>query len=317
MDYSVSRAVFLAVILVVLAPVAGRASEGGTSHYLPGTAATLIDLVPTQPGWVIEPMYLHYENDAKQSENIPVAGLNTAKLKMTLDAATLASFYTFEESLWGAYYSVGVALPYVWLDVSAEIETALGPSRVSTGTSGLGDATLLPVMLAWKNGPWQYSAAVSVYAPTGEYDEGKVANTGLNYWSFSPWGSVSYSNPETGFNAALYAGLMFNTENEGTDYDSGDSGHLEVSVQQMLPLGRGFATLGIEGFWLEQIEADSGQADFLGDFEGRTAGVGPVLGYLLPTRGANIVVELRWLAELESRNRLKGDYIWLKTVYQF
>jgi hypothetical protein len=30
-----------------------------------------------------------------------------------------------------------------------------------------------------------------------------------------------------------------------------------------------------------------------------------------------LVTELRWLPELETKNRLKGDYIWLKIVYQF
>jgi len=172
-------------------------------------------------------------------------------------------------------------------------------------------------MLAWKDGLWQYSAAFSVYAPTGEYEEGKVANTGLNYWSFDPWAGVSYSNPETGFNAALHGGVMFNTENNDTEYESGTTSHVEVSVQQLLPAGPGFLTVGVEGFWLEQLEADSGQRDFLGDFEGRSVGAGPVLGYLLPTADANFVVELRYLDEFETQNRLEGDYLWLKAVYQF
>jgi hypothetical protein len=31
----------------------------------------------------------------------------------------------------------------------------------------------------------------------------------------------------------------------------------------------------------------------------------------------NFVAELRWLRELETKNRLDGDYVWLKVVYQF
>jgi hypothetical protein len=42
-----------------------------------------------------------------------------------------------------------------------------------------------------------------------------------------------------------------------------------------------------------------------------------VLGYILPLGQQNLVAELRWLPELETRNRLEGDYIWLKVVYQF
>jgi hypothetical protein len=31
----------------------------------------------------------------------------------------------------------------------------------------------------------------------------------------------------------------------------------------------------------------------------------------------NFVTELRWLRELDTKNRLEGDYVWLKLVYQF
>ena len=50
------------------------AAEGGMGHHLPGGTATLIDLAPTKPGWVIEPMYLHYEGNASASKAIPIAG---------------------------------------------------------------------------------------------------------------------------------------------------------------------------------------------------------------------------------------------------
>ena len=45
-------------------PHAALATEGGTGHYVPGGIATLIDLAPTKPGWVVEPIYLHYEGNA-------------------------------------------------------------------------------------------------------------------------------------------------------------------------------------------------------------------------------------------------------------
>jgi hypothetical protein len=110
---------------------------------------------------------------------------------------------------------------------------------------------------------------------------------------------------------------LFNTENPDTDYRSGTLVHLEGSVQQLIPAGKGFLSLGLEGFWVEQVTADSGQRPILGDFKGRTAGLGPVLGYVLPLGQQNFVTELRWLRELDTKNRLEGDYVWLKLVYQF
>jgi hypothetical protein len=307
----------LGVVLCLLMPLSAAATEGGTSHYLPGAVATLIDLAPTQPGWVVEPIYLHYQGDAGTKKALPVAGLKTLGLEANLDALLLGGFYTFDQKVLGAYYSVGAILPYTWITTKATVETVIRDRQVRDTEEGLGDVTLIPVMLGWKDGPWQYDLALSVFAPTGGYEVGRLANPGLNYWSINPMAGVAYSNPKTGFNAALHGGVMFNTENPDTDYRSGTLVHLEGSVQQLVPTGKGFLSLGLEGFWVEQVTADSGQRPIFGDFEGRTAGLGPVLGYVLPMGKQNFVAELRWLRELETKNRLKGDYVWLKLVYQF
>ncbi len=301
---------------IITSPGVG-ASEGGTGHYVPGAVATMIDLAPTQPGWVIEPIYLHYEGDADVAKQIPIAGIDTFGLQATSDVLLAGGFYTFDQTVLGAHYSVGAMLPFVWMAVEGKIDTAVGGKRVRDSVSGLGDLTLIPAMLGWKDGPLQYSAALTVYAPTGDYEVGRLANPGLNYWSFNPWAGVSYNNPTNGFNAALHGGLVFNTENPDTDYRSGVLTHLEGSVQQLLPVGSGLLSIGAEAFWLEQITADSGQRPILGDFKGRTAGIGPVLGYVLPMGKQTLVTELRWLPELETKNRLQGDYVWLKVVYQF
>ena len=79
----------------------------------------------------------------------------------------------------------------------------------------------------------------------------------------------------------------------------------------------GFVGVGVEGFVVEQISGDSGSGASLGDFESSTAGLGPVLTYLLPGKSQNFVAELRWLPELDTTKRLEGDYIWLKLVWQF
>ena len=42
--------------VLMLSP-ATNAEEGGTGHYVPGSVATLIDVAPTQPGWVLQPLY--------------------------------------------------------------------------------------------------------------------------------------------------------------------------------------------------------------------------------------------------------------------
>ena len=112
-------------------------------------------------------------------------------------------------------------------------------------------------------------------------------------------------------------GIAFSTENTDTDYRNGTVFHLDMSAQQLLPLGKGLIGLGVEGFYQQQITDDSGSGATLGGFRGRTAGVGPVLSYILPVGDSTFVTEARWLPELDTKNSLEGDYFWLKAVYQF
>lgn len=212
---------------------------------------------------------------------------------------------------------MGVFLPYVSVDVSASLGTPAGTIRRADSASGLGDLTLIPVMLAWKSENWQYNALLPIYAPTGDYEKGRLANPGLNYWTFDPTVGASYNNSKTGLNAAVYAGIGINTRNTATDYKSGTVMHLDASLQQLLPAGPGFVGIGAEAFYVDQVSSDSGGNARLGGFKSRTTGLGPVLTYILPRGKETLVAELRWLRESSVTNRLEGDYFWLKLAYQF
>jgi hypothetical protein len=305
------------ILIPILAVSAVHAEEGGAGHYVPGSIATLVDLLPTKPGWVIESIYLHYEGNAEATRNLPIGGLIAGGLDATSDAALLGGFYTFDNTVAGAHYSLGAFVPYVWMDVSATVNTPLGAIFRNDKEDGIGDITLMPLLMAWKCDEWQFNAALPIYAPTGDYEVGRLANPGMNRWTFDPTVGVSYNNQKTGFNAAYYTGFSLNTENDDTDYKSGTVWHNELSVQQLLPVGPGFLGIGFNAFYYDQIEGDSGSGATLGDFKGRTSGIGPVVTYILPIQDNTLVVEGRWLPELDTSRRLEGDYFWLKAAFQF
>lgn len=293
------------------------AEEGGASRYVPGNTATLIDLPPTKAGWAAFAGYLHYDGDASAAGTFPNAGLVTAGLDAKSDALMVGGFYTFDQPVLESHYSVGVFLPYMWVDVEATVVSGGTTGFRKDSADGVGDLAFLPLIMAWKDDNWQYSALLTVTAPTGDFDTGVLANVGRNYWTFDPAFQVSYNNAKTGFNAALFSGITFNTENDDTDYRSGSAFHVDASVQQILPVGQGFVTVGFNAFYYDQIEGDSGSGANLGDFEGRDIGIGPVLGYMLPCGENLFAVEARWLPELDTRRRLEGDFFWVKAVYQF
>ncbi len=94
--------------------------------------------------------------------------------------------------------------------------------------------------------------------------------------------------------------------------------HFDATVAQHLPLGKlGVAGVGANAFYYQQITGDSGSGAMLGDFEGRTIGVGPVLSFIAKLGKADLAAELKWLPELDVQNRLKGDYVWFKLGLSF
>ena len=291
------------------------AGEGGVSHVLPGANATLVDLPPTTPGWFFKPMFINYEGDA--SAKVPTAAGVVVDAKIKTNTLALGGGYGFEQTvLGGARYSVAAFLPYTWLDISATT-AALGGQRIDNHVDGVGDLTIVPVMLAWKLGDWQYDFLMPIYAPTGSYELGRLGNTGLNYWTVDPIVGAAYNNTKSGFNAAAHIGYAMNTENAATNYRSGNLLHIDAAIQQIVPLGSGFFNFGAEAWYFDQLTCDSGAGATLGCFKGRTAGIGPVLGYIQPLGEQKLIFELKWLPELETNNRFSGDYLWLKMVYKF
>ncbi|HMO66130.1 MAG TPA: transporter, partial [Verrucomicrobiota bacterium] len=185
--------------------------------------------------------------------------------------------------------------------------------------SGVGDLTLIPFMLGWTNvmPDLKLDTRLTIYAPTGEFEQGQLANAGKNYWSFEPGIMASWLSSRIGTEVSLYTGVGFNTENDATDFHSGSSLRRDGPVAQRLPLLGGIVGVGANGFYYRQITGDSGDGARLGDFEGHTAGVGPVLSYARKLRHAQLVAEVKWLPELDVDKRLEGDYVWFKLVLLF
>jgi hypothetical protein len=217
--------------------------------------------------------------------------------------------------LLGGNYAFGVAIPFVWLKAKGEVTGPLGRTlTVRDSANGIGDILFYPFMLGWTGlgGDLKSDFRFGIYAPTGDYDKGKLANVGKNYWTFEPAVSLSYISSKIGLEMSAFAGMDFNTKNHKTDYRSGTQFHLDFTVAEHLPLFGGIIGLGANAFYYQQITGDSGSGASLGDFKGRTLGIGPVLSYATKIWKKDLVAEVKWLPDIEVKKRPKGDYIWFK-----
>jgi len=302
------------IALVLLAPLSVFAEEGGSGHYMPGGMASFVDALPGKPGLVVGNFFNAYDGSTNISRQLPFAGLVVAGMDATAYSDTVLALYQTSLKLLGGSYTLGVAIPYVWLDVKGHVTTGGGTRKVSSSVNGIGDITLYPFMLGWTalNGDLKYDARLGIYAPTGSYKKGRLANVGKNYWTFEPAVTFSYISSKIGLELSAYAGVDFNTENHETDYRSGTQFHLDLTVAEHLPLFSGLIGVGANGFYYSQITGDSGSGARLGDFRGRTLGIGPVLSYATKIWKKDLVAEVKWLPEMDVEKRLKGDIVWFK-----
>jgi len=305
-------------VLVLAFP--SMAEQTGSGHYVSGATASFTDALPGKPGFVVENLFLDY-NDANAGVPLPFGHEIALNLNANVYADSLLMMYTLAPEILGGRFAVATAIPYEWSSVKAtgiiDINGVLHSASRSDRADGLGDIEFWPFMLGWTNGDMKYDARCAVYAPSGEYNASRLANVGLGYWTFEPELTFSWLSSKIGTEVSVFAGVDFNTKNTDADYQSGDIFHLDATVAQHLPLLGGTAGVGANGFYCKQFTADSGSGAHLGSFEARSEGVGPVISYIHDIAGKQLVIEAKWLPQIDVQNTTKGSFIWIKIALVF
>ena len=291
--------------VVALAVKDARAAEGGYSNYIPGTYGDFgMALAPSET-WTLRNDLYYY--DASSDRSVRSGAIEAgADLTFLMNFTTL--LYKPDIEVLGAQFAIGVFVPIVDLDFDARL--SIGNTVVSTSdrATGLGDIALIPIALYWNKGNIHTSFAQFIIAPTGDYDVNNLINDGLNYWSFDTNFAFTYLNPGTGRDFSFNIGHIYNTENDDTNYQSGQEVHLDVAFNQFL--SESFA-IGLHGFYLKQITGDSGSGALLGDFKAEAAGIGPALLWTTRIGDQDVSFIAKWLHEIHAENRLEGDHIFL------
>ena len=307
----------LTIIVTSLALLVARAEEGGSGHYAPGEMASFFDTLPPKPGLAVANYFMYYDATAA-GRTLEFGGLTTFNSHAQAFSDSLMVMYETDLELLGGHYVPAVGIPYVWLEVDGNVTGPLGPVRMRDTANGLGDILVYPLLFGWVKGDLKYDLRFGIYAPTGDYDKGRLANVGKNYWTFEPTASVSWFSSKIGLESTAFACLDFSTKNDDTDYQSGDVFHLDATLAEHLPVGKlGVVGVGATAFYYQQITGDSGSGAVLGEFEGRTVGVGPVVSFITKIGQNDLVAEVKWLPELDVEKRLKGDYVWFKLGMAF
>lgn len=310
-------------------PSASGAVEGGAGAYLLGSRAAFAGIVPG-PGFYLGLDVVTMDGSV---EGLTMGGLPIrADTNLDVTFAKLSLTKVFDTQLWGGTPALNLNIPFVF-DAGLSFVGVTPPLvdvAIEDTTSGIGDITLTP-LVGWHTGNWHYSAALSIYAPTGSYTTASIdvpnrtinaLNTGKNIWSFQPVFAATHFDPATGLEFSGAASLLISTRNKATDYQNAPALNLEGTVLQHMKSG---LALGVSGYAYQQIGDDSGSGAVatrtaLGanSLKARVYGLGPMVTYSGATVfGHDASFQLKYFKEFESKRRFESDVLWVNMSLTF
>ncbi len=306
--------VVLAMVLILsgLSNMA-YAVEGGKSMYLLGKRGPLAGLIP-KPGVYITNDLFYYSGDTDQE--LPIAGIRANNVSVDAVVNVLQATAITEEVFENGRLALSAVLPYGRVEIDADATaSAYGSPVFAVGAyddlTAFGDLALA-ASLGWRHRDGDLFRAWSIYstvfAPTGSYEEGRLANMSANRWGLDIGTGFTMGNFKKGREFSGVFGVTFNGDNNDTDYNSGNEALLELAYKQHLPSG--FAA-GIVAYTSHQFTNDKGGPDVLGGFKGRVSGIGPELSYQFEAAGRTMGLDLRWYHEFDAKNRVEGDSAFL------
>jgi hypothetical protein len=301
-----------AVLSIAVGPAA--AVEEGVSPYPKGFVGFMSGFLPPQSGFYASDIYYFYGGSAGASIRDGSVELG---VDATLNAGFLQGTYVTDWHILGGQYAFGAAVGWAGLGLNAAVETQLGGVQASFGNNALADSLVTPVLVGWHDGNLNWNAGLSIYVPTGAYSTQRGSlNIGKNIWAFMPQAGVTYFDPKSGWDVSGTFVYVTQTNNDATDYQSGDIFHLDWAV------GKHFGDrmeweAGIAGNVVAQVTGDSGAGAKLGSFKETSSGIGPAVNYSTKLEGIPLTLGAKWEHDFAATNTFKGDVVTVSASVAF
>jgi len=275
------------------------ATEGGGGAYPNGAEDFMAGALPP-PGTYFKNYMLYYTSSNFKDNNgndlIP-----DFKLKAAADV--LRFIHVTNYKILGANWAVHAFIPLAYQDVTM--------GGRDDDRFGLGDIIVDPIILGWHFPNFHITAGLDIYIPVGTYNQDRLANLGRNYWTFEPVLGMTYLS-DGGFELSAKLMYDFNTENEDTNYQSGQELHVDYTIGYHI--NKQWA-VGVGGYYYQQITDDelNGATVSPDGFKGKVYSIGPQAQY----NYKNMSFTAKWQYEFDAENKPEGNKFWLNFVYAF
>lgn len=307
---------YIAQVSIGLAGIAGfadsaRAEESGLSTRPPGIQGPMGGMLPPPGFYGQESIYI-MQGDADAA---PLQGRAAADLDLLIVMNILQVTYIAEPPILGGNFGFAATVPFGYARLKGNLDIgALGiDASASTDDFDLADFALTPI-IGWHAGEFHWTASVTGTIPSGSYDDERVLNVSLNRYAVDPTIGLTWMDSESLVELSTVVGYTVNFENDATNYDSGDSLHVDLAAIKHFESG---LALGVVAYGEFQMTDDSGSGARLGDFRGYAIGVGPFLSYNFALGDVKFNGSARYYRDVESDKRFSSDSGFITATFSF
>jgi hypothetical protein len=296
----------LALIAISIVPRPSIAAEGGTGAYLLGTRGPGAGFTPP-PGVYFQDDTYFYSGKLGAGRTLPTGGLLVANVSQQTWINLPTTIWVTPAKILGGDLAFSLTTPFGEPRVSANLlvnSPRFGPIGVNAVDAELALSDFfINSFVGWHSGNFHWQVGVGGVIPSGTYVPGQLSNASLNRPAIDVFTALTWLDPTLGWDLSASAGFTFNQPNTATDYKSGDEFHLEWAATKYI--SKEF-TLGLVGYYYQQLTADSGSGARLGSFEGRVVALGGSIGYTFEVGKLPISTRLKVFREFAVENRMEG-----------
>jgi len=282
------------------------AVEGGLGRPISGMQIVpFAGLVPPEPGLAVSVAETYYTGSIGGNTQTEIAGLLVANVDVKASFTPISLLYIWPTPTKEWNFASVVGFPLAWLQCEASL--SLGPFAVRKKDDifGLFDLVFTPIIASHHFSETDHLAFdFTVWAPTGSYELGKLANLSLNNWTFIPGVAYTKIIPEINLELSGIWDMEFYTENPDTHVQNGILSDLEVLAIKRFKNGFG---IGFVESWIQQITDDDGIPAALDGFVGRAFGIGPIVTYSTKIGKSHLDFNARWIHDFDVSKRVEGD----------
>jgi len=295
---------FIFILVLIFLFASGtkiRAAESGVSFYVPGLYGDTGVAIPPSPGAYLLATSIYYP--AKAPHPL-LPGEVDKRLETETFAQLLRGFWVPKSTFFGAQMLMGFRISALDVNVEADIETPFGLVQLNGNNKGYGDLSLLPLSLYWQQGNFYINLYEVISIPTSKFDQTRLANISLNHWVFDTVLAMTWLDPKIGIEISTTSGIIYNTDNPDTNYQTGLEFHMDVMLNWHYSSS---LSVGVHGSIYQQLTGDKSADPFLGAFKGQSYSIGPAIIWNKNIGRQKYYLSAKWLNEFNAKNRVEGD----------